>query len=345
MRHESSDRVPFFYRDVPEVRSRLLRELNLANDEALLEYLNIDFRWVEPVYVGPGLRDDDRGIIRDIWGTEFRYVPFSDTGGYWEEVTHPLSEVKDAGQLDDYPWPNLEWFDFTSLPSQVRQYDSYAIMTAPGDASPSVLQFIQRLVGLERSWTMMAIEPELFDAFVEKILGFVIPFIDRMLSSAGGGIDFLRIGDDFGSQNGMIFSPQMWRERLMSAFARINEVVKSHGGYYYHHSCGGIRAIIDDLIDTGVDVLDPVQVKANGMAPDELNADFGDRIVFSGGVDEQELLPNGSAEEIRKGVWELLDAMAVSGGFFIGPTHNFQDDIPTENILVMYEAAKQWCQR
>lgn len=335
------DRVPFFYRDVPEVRRRLLGELNLHNDEELFAYLEIDFRWVEPAYIGPEL-NTETGRQRDMWGTEFRYVPFSDTGGYWETHVHPLAEVTDPEQLDKHPWPELEWFDFESLPAQVEGYRDYAVMTAPGEASPSVLQFIQRLAGLERSWTLMAAEPELFDAFVEKILAFVIPFIDRMLAASGGGIDFLRIGDDFGSQNGMLFSPRMWRERLMPAYRRIAEVVKSHNAFYYHHSCGGIREIIPDLIDIGVDVLDPVQVRAAGMEPEGLKRDFGGQIVFSGGVDEQELLPNGPPERIRRDVQNLLDVMAGDGGFFIGPTHNFQDDIPTRHILAMYEAAGEW---
>jgi uroporphyrinogen decarboxylase len=91
-----------------------------------------------------------------------------------------------------------------------------------------------------------------------------------------------------------------------------------------------------------VDVLDPVQVKATGMVPSELKAEFGDRLCFSGGVDEQELLPTGTPQDVRQAVFKLLDDMAVGGGFFLGPTHNFQADIPTENIIAMYKAAKEW---
>jgi uroporphyrinogen decarboxylase len=99
------------------------------------------------------------------------------------------------------------------------------------------------------------------------------------------------------------------------------------------------------LIETGVDVLDPLQVKAEGMIPEELKSEFGRRLCFSGGVDEQELLPRGTPEEVRNGVRGLLNVMSLGGGFFLGPTHNLQSDIPTENVVAMYEAARNWRMR
>ena len=137
-------------------------------------------------------------------------------------------------------------------------------------------------------------------------------------------------------------SRDMWRTFLRDPLRQMADTARAHGAYYYQHSCGAIREMIPDFIDIGVDVLDPIQVKAQGMVPSELKAEFGDRLCFSGGVDEQELLPNGTPQEIRQAVFELLDDMAIGGGFFLGPTHNFQTDIPTENIVTMYAAAKEW---
>jgi uroporphyrinogen decarboxylase len=174
------------------------------------------------------------------------------------------------------------------------------------------------------------------------VLDFRLPFIDCMLAAAGDRIDFCRIGDDYGSQNGLLISPEMWKHRIGGALGAMARVAKGHGAYYYHHSCGAIRALIAELIGSGVDVLDPVQVKAAGMIPSELKAEFGDRLCFSGGLDEQDLLPRGTPDEVREGVFRLLDDMAPGGGFFLGPTHNFQDDIPTGNIVAMYDAAREW---
>ncbi len=343
VRHEETDRLPLFYRDVPEVRARLLADLRCADFEALLQHLDIDFRWIGPEYVGPPLEDEQTGRRRDIWGVEYACVPFSETAGYWEAVSCPLADCDDPAALADYAWPDLEWFDFSALADQVTAWNDYAIMTAANFSSPGILQTpVQCLIGDEKSFLDMALNPEFFDALVRRVLDFQLPFIDCMLTAASDRIDFFRVGDDYGTQNGLLVGPEMWRQRIGPALRAMGRVAAEHGAHYYQHSCGAIRDLIPDLIDVGVDVLDPVQVGAAGMVPAELKAEFGQQLCFSGGVDEQDLLPHGTPEEVRQGVFHLLDDMARGGGFFLGPTHNFQDDIPTENIVAMYDAAREW---
>ena len=343
MRHKEPDRVPFFYRDEPVVEKRLRQDLGLRNREELLKYFDIDFRWIAPEYVGPSLSDERTGRRRDIWGSEYKYVKFSERAGYWEAVNHPLINCNDPVALDDYPWPRLEWFDFSDMKEQAQRHDEYAIMTAPGFSSPGVFQAgIQKLVGEEKSLIDMIANPEFVNALVKHIMDFALPFSDRMLEAAGDRIDFFRIGDDFGTQQGLLMGPHHWGRFIQPALKAIGDVVKKHGAHYYLHSCGSVRELIPYLIEIGVDVLDPLQVRAAGMEPGELKAEFGDKLCFSGGVDEQELLPRGTPDEVRAGVHQLLNNMAPGGGFFVGPTHNFQDDIPTENIVAMYEAALSW---
>ncbi len=342
MRHEEADRVPLFYRDVPEVRERLLKDLRLKDFDDLLEHFEIDFRWVEPAYIGPLLEDRDTGTRRDIWGIEYKYVPFSDSAGYWEALSRPLQNVTSVEELHDYPWPSLDWFDFSTLSEQVQKYDEYALMTAPSYASPGIIQLIETLCGEQKAWTDIAINQPFFLALVQKILDFLEPFVDRMLSAGDERIDFFRIGDDYGSQQNLIIGPRQWRKCVQPALKILKTIAAKHNAFYYHHSCGAIRKLIPDLIETGIDVLDPLQVSAAGMVPAELKAEFGDRLVFSGGVDENELLSKGSPEDVRAGVIRLLNEMARDGGFFVGPTHNFQDDIPTANIAAMYQAAREW---
>ena len=343
LRRGQPDRVPFFYRDVPETRNRLLRDLGCADDEELLRRLDIDFRWVQPAYVGPTLDDPATGIRRDIWGVEYRYVSFSGSDGYWEPVAHPMTGWTDPDRLDEWPWPDLAWFDFSTLPEQIERHDDYAIMTWPNYCSPGLLQCpIQALVGEEQSFLLPLTEPGFFRALTAKALEFNVAFVDRMCSAArlpdGRGIDFFRIGDDFGTQQSLVMSPAMWREFIAPGLKAMADTARQHGAHYYQHSCGAVRALIPDFIDIGVEVLDPVQVTAAGMVPAELKTEFGDRLCFSGGVDEMHLLREGTADDVRRAVVELLDAMAPGGGFFLGPTHNFQVDIPTENIVAMYEA-------
>lgn len=340
MRHEPVDRVPLFYRDVPEVRQRLLRDLNLNTYDELLDRLQIDFRWVEPAYVGPPLDNPD-GTRRDIWGLNYRYTSFSGEAGYWELTGRPFAKFEEPEELDNWIWPSLDWFDFSTLKAQCERYDGYAIMTAPGCASPNLIQLMEAMCGEDKAWIDVLAEPDFFDALAEKITSFNEAFIDRMLEAAGGQIDFMRIGDDYGSQQSLTVGPEPWRDRVQPFLKRYAAVAKKHGAYYYHHSCGAIRELIPDLLAAGVDVLDPLQVTARGMVPAELHAEFADRVVFSGGVDENVVLSQGTPDEVRVAVRDLIrDMDGLNGGFFLGPTHNFQADCKTENILAMYDEAQ-----
>lgn len=340
VQHREPDRIPLFYRDVPAVDARLRRDLGVRCRDELLDLLAIDFRWVEPVYVGPPLEDEATGRRRDIWGVEYRWIE-AGHGGQYEPVVFPLADVEDPAALDDYPWPKLEWFDFEAVDAQLQRYRDYAIMTAPGVASPGVLNTMQFLLGMERTMTDMLINPDFFQTLAERILTFNLEFIERLYDVAGDRIDFFRIGEDYGTQRGLLFGKPQWREFIRPSLAAMSRIAKCHGSYYYQHTCGSVRELIPDLIDVGVDVLDPLQVKAAGMAPVELKAEFGGRICFSGGVDEQELLPRGTPDQVAQAVRDLIDVMAPGGGFFLGPTHNLQADIPTENIVAMYQAARE----
>ena len=342
LNHEIPDRVPLMYRDVPEVRKRLKEDLDLHTDDDLFEYFDIDFRWVAPKYTGPELEDPETGYKKDYYGVQYKYTKFSETAGHWNVVDPPLKDVHDPAVLEDYPWPALDCWDFSEMEETCKTYEQYAIMTAPGIlSSPGLLQsVIQPLIGVERSLTDMYVNPEFLEALIEKILEFQCKYIEKMMSSANGRIDFFRIGDDFGTQQGLLISPEMFRRFFLPGFKKMADIAKKYGAHYYQHSCGSVRELIPAFLEAGVEVLDPVQVGAKGMDPAELKAEFGESLCFSGGVDEQQLLREDTPEQVAEGVKKLIETMDYGKGFFIGPTHNFQDDIPTENIVAMYEAAK-----
>ncbi|MGV8095428.1 MAG: uroporphyrinogen decarboxylase family protein [Mangrovibacterium sp.] len=176
---------------------------------------------------------------------------------------------------------------------------------------------------------------------IDKILEFQVAFIDKMFSAANGKIDFFRIGDDFGSQQGLLFDTETWKTFFQPAFKTMADTAKKYGAHYYQHSCGAIKELIPFFLEAGVEVIDPVQVGATGMNPANLKKEFGQVLTFSGGIDEQQILPNGTAEDVKKEVKRMIEIMAPGGGYFLGPTHNFQEDVPTKNILAMYEAGRE----
>ena len=337
LNHQETDRVPYMYRDVPEVRSRLKLDLGLTTDEELFRFLDIDFRWVEPKYNGKPLSLPN-GNKKDIWGVEWKYTRFSDDAGYWNEVAHPLGDVSEPEELDDYHWPTIDDWDFSELEKQCTHFSEYAIMTAPGPASPGILQTpIQPLIGNERSFIEPLMNPVFFQKLIDKILEFQVAFIDEIFKSANGKIDFFRIGDDFGTQQGLLFDIETWKTYFQPAFKKMAGTAKKYGAHYYQHSCGAIKDLIPSFLEAGVEVIDPLQVGAKGMNPKKLKNEFGHLVTFSGGIDEQQILPHGTSEEVKNEVERIIRIMSPGGGYFLGPTHNFQDDIPTENIIAMYK--------
>lgn len=342
IQHKQTDRVPLMYRDVPEVRKRLKSDLNVSTDEELYRQFGIDFRWVGPRYIGPE-QQISAMERKDHWNIEWQFTEFDKNGGYWNEKCFPMEAVETAEGAASWPLPDLNWWDFSRISSDCDTNSEYAVMTAPGFSSPGILQYpIQSLIGVERSLMDLYINKEFYQAMIDRILQFQLPFIAKMMKAAEGKIDFFRLGDDFGTQQNLLMGNEQWNEFIAPALKAMAEIATAEGAHYYQHSCGAVKALIPDLINIGVEVLDPMQVKAEGMVPSELKTDFGDKICFSGGVDEQELLPFGTEEEVREAVWRLLDDMSENGGFILGPTHNFQVDIPTKNIVAMYEAAHNW---
>jgi uroporphyrinogen decarboxylase len=128
----------------------------------------------------------------------------------------------------------------------------------------------------------------------------------------------------------------VFKQYFQPAYKKVTGPAKKYGAHYYQHSCGAIRDLFPSFIEAGVKVIDPLQIGAKGMNPLELKKKIGRRVAFSGGIDEQNILPNGSAEDVKKEVDRMIKIMLSGGGFFLGPTHNFQNDIPTKNILAMY---------
>lgn len=343
--HREPDRVPFMYRDIPRVRTRLLSDLQLKDEEELFTILGIDFRWVEPFYTGPELSEKGHPERRkSIFGVQY-CLKQGDGGTYWEPEIFPFQHADDPGVLDNYPWPDVGQFDFSGLKEQLDRYEGYAVMTAPNIyCSPGILTVIQDLLGMEKTLMDMYLNPDLWHALAEKIMVFNKDFLSRYLGAGEGRIDFFRIGEDYGTQRGLLFAPEQYREFLKKRNMEMASIARNHGAHYYQHTCGSVKALIPDLIEAGVEVLDPLQVLADEMDPAVLKKEYGRDICFSGGVDEQELLPNGSPREVREAVFRLLEVMAPGGGFFLGPTHNFQEDIPTDNITALYEAGKEFFQ-
>ena len=341
LNREEPDRVPFFYWDVPEFGEKMISYLGLRSRDELLEYLDVDFRWVEPKYIGPNLIDLANKKKKDIWGVGYSRIQ-RETYEYWEATEFPLAGETDIKALDNYNWPTTELFDFQTLDDQLERYKDYAIMTAPGYSSPGLFRIIQRLLGRETFLDVMVYHPKFFRALAQRVTDFYVDFLTKVYEVAGNRIDFIRIADDFGSKGGLMISTDHWEEICKPAFDKFLEISRNNGSKYYMHSCGSVRKLLPEFISLGADVLDPIQTRATGMSPDGLKKDFGKLITFSGALDEELLLRQGTPKSVKEGVRDLLEIMAPGGGFILGPSHKLKVETPVENVIAMYEAAKKW---
>jgi uroporphyrinogen decarboxylase len=301
--------------------------------EPLLQYLGIAFRRVDPKFVGPR----EGGKVISLWGTD------EEAGTYSESVgRRPLLQANDVGEIESYRWPKADWFDCSQIKEECERFEPYAIL---GGAWSPIFCTACDLFGMETFLKNMYLKPEVVHAALDRITDFYYELSEIVFESAEGRIDIFFIGDDYGCQTGLLMSLPLWREFFKPRLARLYGLGKRHGCTIMQHSCGSIRSIIPELIEIGMDVLDPIQVRAAGMDPRELKTAFGSNIAFHGAVDTQRTLPYGRPEEVRQEVRSLIDTLGDGGGYILSGSQDLLPDIPVRNVLAMYEEAKVYRRR
>lgn len=345
LEHKKPDRIPLGYRVTPEINEALKKYLNIPNDNELMKRLGIDYRYVFPNYIGPKDMHWDFGIDapgKDVWGVERKYLK-SAIGGYNEISKYPLKEIEKIEELDEYPWPKIEWFDFKSIENQIKTLedeDEYWIsMTFSG----SVFEFSWYMRGMEQFLMDLLINPDFANKIMEKVSTFFIELTTETLKAANGRIDMVRCGDDIGGQTGMLISPVLWRKMIKPWFKKFFLKFHKLGVKTWYHSDGSITPVIEDLIEIGIDILNPLQFNAQNFPSKKLLKEkYGNRLSFNGGMDVQTILPFGTISEIKKETIELIEVLGENGGFILESSHCIQPDTKPENIMAMYDTALKY---
>jgi len=329
---KAPDRTPADYKAEPEVNQWMLEHLGASSYEDLLTKLEIDVRRVEPRYVGPPDKKLGDGVTEDYWGIRSKRLKASH-GTYDQHVPTAIWDAETVEELEKHDWPSPDIFDYSVMAEQCARYPEHAVMFEGSDlfTRPSILR------GMENLMLDMATRPDVAHYIFEKFTAFYCEDLTRALEASNGGFQLYCQWSDYGTQNALLMSAQMWREFVRPYLKRLVDVCHSGGVKFMLHSCGAIREIIPDVIALGIDILDPIQVMAVGMEPAGLKRDFGSRICFHGGIDTQSTLPFGSASDVRKEVADRVATLGANGGYVIAPSHNIQPDTPIENIVAMYE--------
>jgi uroporphyrinogen decarboxylase len=332
LRREPADRIPIFMWFHPETRLILARLFEVP-PSCVDEVLGNDVRmtWVNNNYYMEGVVHERDGQSHvDPWG-----IKWVKEGPFNQIAFFPLADSS-AEELRRYRFPYDHCEELVAKMEPVAVCaDEYFIGC---DISPNVFEMYWRLRGMEQAMIDMAGNSGL----AYEMLGRCADFAADLGRAACRRfpMDCLWTGDDVASQRSLMMSPGTWRKMIKPHLKRAFDVGKAHGLAIAYHCCGALRPIIPDLVEMGLDILNPVQCNCPGMNAAELKREFGSVLTFMGGVDTQETLPHGTADEVRRATRDLIDVMSGGGGgYVLAASHTVPPETPVENIFAMYHEA------
>ncbi len=329
------DRVPMDYWATGEANDRLMEHLGCESLEVLYGRLHID----RPVYVGAAYVGPPTTVGEDTFGCRYEYADYG-SGKYLECVHHPLAEFQTLAEIErSYDrWPDPDWYDYSVIPSQIRGKEMHPIQG--GGSEPFLTYALLR--GQEQALIDMVESPEMVHFCLGKLFDFCYEDTRRIYEQIPGQVTVSYVSEDLGSQKSLLYSPAHIREFLVPGMKRMIDLVHQAGAFVIHHSDGAVRKIIPDMIEAGIDVLNPIQWRCRGMEREGLKADFGDDLIFHGAVDNQQTLAFDSVEEVRREVIDNLRILGEGGGYILAPCHNIQAVSPPENVVAMYETGYEY---
>ena len=371
LRHEEPDRVPYDLSStsvtgIHQLAYRRLRNaLGLPDREPRIWHMMQQLAWVEDE-VHEAMQTDARSLRPhppSAWSLEMTtgmdYIYYTDEWGitrrkqkengyYFDICRSPLEDAACPADIERYPYPDsADDARFTGLREIAEQGRAEGRAFVLGGICPGMLEMGLWMRGFENFFCDLAGNRPLAEALCDKIIELKMQYWTKALASVGDLVDVIQEGDDYGGQNDLLVSPQLWREIFKP---RLNQLIKhiktlAPHTFLFFHACGSIYDIVPDLIEVGVDILNPVQVSAARMDTGQLKKEFGDDLSFwGGGVDTQHILPGGTPQQVRDEVKRRLDDLAPGGGYVFNQVHNIQADVSAENILSMREAVRDFGQ-
>lgn len=321
--HQEVFPVPYRLKLAPGVAERLQETLGLPDVDRSLGNALVHLKMTPQP---PPPEATHAGGQADEWGC----VWFTDRGGGPCVAGHPLAD----GRIGSLSLPDPDWPPrFQAMAEQVEEERDRFILFS---FEWSLFERAHFLCGMEQFLVDMVLEPSLAHALLDTILGFNLIVIERACQLP---IDGIILGDDYGTQRGLIMSPRHWQRFFKPRLQQQFELIKRHGKVACLHSCGDISAIVPDLIEIGLDVLNPLQPEVLDLP--ELKRQYGKDLCFYGGISTQRTLPFGTPAEVRAEVKERIETMAEAGGYIIAPGITVLADTPMENVLAFVDAVQQ----
>lgn len=312
--------------------------------EEMLQRFRIDTR---PLYAKPPRHWRDLNYTKiesfvDEWGV-LRKRSGAGKYHYYDIVGHPLSDTTSIDDLEKFRWPSA---DDPGRVEGLREEAEYLYKNTPYSLvgcmpGVDIFEMCWFLRGYENALMDMVMNQKFAHALLRKILDLQKAKFDLFLGAVGDYIDAIVTVDDFATQQSLFISPDTFRKMLKPYHQElVQHIKKQTQAKVLMHTCGAVRPLLPDLIEIGVDIIQPVQVSALGMETAELKQEFGSRLSFwGGGCDSQKVLPHGSVEDVKAEVEKRMGDLAPGGGFVFSPVHNVQFDVPPENVVAMFDHA------
>jgi uroporphyrinogen decarboxylase len=338
--HKETDRIPIAMVcsgiNAPAYRA-LESYLQSERGISVHNYLNplMDIQGVGPDYIGPQF---ESGV--DIWGVRRKAISYG-PDSYSEIDLYPLQDAETVDDLNKHIWPSTEWFNYSVLPERIAATQAngeYCLMISGGN----IFEASWYMRGFQQMFIDFVMNPELVHGIMERVTNFFVEHLHKMLSVAKGNIDLAFTADDIGDQRGLLISLEMWEEFIKPYHVRLNKVIHEFGTKVIYHSDGSVMDAVAGLVDMGIDVLQALQLSADKMDPVELKNKYGDHLCFQGGVSVQTTLPFGSQEDVRQEVEKLITVLGKNGGYILGPSHAVQAGTPAENIVMLFDTARDF---
>jgi len=338
--HREGDRVPITFDCEKEVLAVLKEHFKVPDAEGVWRSLHVDTRLVSADHSHPNIGTRPGGISTNFWGVGSKDVEYS-FGTMYDIVYHPLAGMTTVEEINAYAWPTADELSFETLRAARKLNPDKAIIAYIGHGGYFTGT---ELKGMEEFLMDLGSNPALAHRVIDHIMDYTRPAVERLCREAGDAFDIYYIADDFCTALGPLVSPPMFREFIKPYLKTLADICHRSGKKFLLHTCGSVRTFLPEIIDAGVDILEPIQTSAAGMEAEGLKRDFGKDITFYGSIDLINVLSKGSPEDVRSEVLKNFRILGKGGGFIVGPGHTYiQPDTPLENILTMYETAYGEC--
>lgn len=294
---------------------------------------HVDYEERLAKFIGAGSIEEMYRILGiDIWHSQ---VGLKYTGSMNLALNpHPFAEVSTVDEVEAWPFPDLNDYDATDL---VRHLEAHQDFCVCGGINSAVFHHFLGMCGQENALCFLKLQPAVAKAIIRRITDYWVDYLKKVLESCSGLIDIIENCNDFGTQRSMFISREDFCEFFKPELKRLYNTAKEYGVIYMQHSCGAVKPIIPDFIEMGADILNPIQVMADGMDIEGLVQKFKGKITFYGGIDTQNLLPNGPEDKIRQEVIKLIQYFNNSGGLILSGTQGLMDDIPLSHACAMLD--------